>query len=144
MKKRRCPHKCCLVSCILVPLWKLAVFLLAIIVFHCWKKKMLKSFVEVEKLIIFAQVWKHQKGKLETFVLYSFIPLSSKEYRMMPFTGEKCTVLFQRFIVTNIIWECALLPMEKEPFHNVLYFLFWCSWSCWMNVQAVRLGHSFS
>lgn len=140
MKKRRCSHVCCLVSGILVFLWKLAfstdnycVSLMA---------KLPKSFVEVEKLIIFAQVWEHQKGKLETFVLCSFIPPSSEEYRMMPFTGERCTVLFQRFIVTNIIWECAFLPVEKELFHDVLYFLFWCSWSCWM--QAVWIGHSFS
>lgn len=61
--------------------------------------------------------------KLEAFVLCSFISPSSEEYRM-PFTGERCTVLFQRFIVTNIICECALLPMEKEIFHDVLYFLF--------------------
>lgn len=104
--------------------------------------KLPKPFVEVEKLMIFAQVWEHQKGKLETFVLCSFIPPSSEEYRMVLFTGERCTVLFQRFIVTNIIWECALLPMEKELFHDVLYFLFWCSWSCWM--QEAWVGHSFS
>lgn len=61
---------------------------------------------------------------------------------MTPFTGERCTVLFQGFIVTNIIWECALLPMEKELFHDVLYFLFWSSESCWM--QEVWRGHSFS
>lgn len=39
--------------------------------------KLPKSFVEVEKLIIFAQVWEYQKGKLETFVLFSFILPSS-------------------------------------------------------------------
>lgn len=98
--------------------------------------------MEVEKLIIFAQVWEHQKGKLETFVLCSFIPPSSEEYRMVLFAGERCTVLFQRFIVTNIVWECALLSMEKELFHDVLYFLFWCSWSCWM--QEAWIGYSFS
>lgn len=112
MKKRRCSHVCCLVSCILAFLWKLALFTNDYCVLPM--AKLPKSFMEVEKLIIFAQVWEHQKGKLETFVLCGFIPPSSEEYRMIPFTGERCTVLFQRFIVTNIIWECALLPMEKK------------------------------